>query len=84
MTIEPSAWRTNDSEVFDLARDAVGHLVALLLGLARSGALDTKAATDESRRFRSDLLEAGFDRARINQLLAKVEARAAELEGPRQ
>ncbi|MCK6068504.1 MULTISPECIES: hypothetical protein [Microbacterium] len=84
MTIEPSVWRTNDCEVFDLAREAVGYLVALLLDLTRSGALETDAAIDESRRLRHDLLEAGFDRARFNQLLARVEARTTELQGSRE
>jgi len=83
MTVESSAWRANDAVRFDLAREAVGNVVALLLGLAREGALDADASLDEAKRLRRDLFEAGFDRARIDRLLTDVEARATELEGLR-
>jgi uncharacterized protein Smg (DUF494 family) len=84
MTVESSAWRANDAARFDLAREAVGDVVALLLDLAREGALDTDASLDEAKRLRRDLFDAGFDRARIDRLLTDVEARATELEGLRQ
>ncbi|MGQ2914857.1 hypothetical protein [Microbacterium invictum] len=84
MTVETSAWRANDAARFDLAREAVGNVVALLLDLSRTGALDTNAALDEAKRFRRDLLDSGFDRARVDQLLTDIESRLAELEGLRQ
>ena len=84
MTVESSAWRANDAARFDLAREAVGDVIALLLDLAREGALDTDASLDEAKRLRRDLIDAGFDRARIDRLLTDVEARATELEGLRQ
>ncbi len=84
MTVDSSAWRANDAATFDLAREAVGEVVALLLSLSGTGALDTEASLDEAKRFRRDLFEAGFDRARLDELLTDVEVRAAELEGLRQ
>ncbi len=84
MTVETSAWRANDSARFELARDALSDVVALLLDLARQGALETDAALDEARRLRRDLIEAGFDRSRVDQLLRDVEARSAELGDLRQ
>lgn len=80
MTVETSAWRANDAARFDIARDAVADVVALLLHLARQGALETNAAVEESGRLRQDLFGAGFDRDRVEQLLTDVKARAAELE----
>ncbi|GAA3640548.1 hypothetical protein GCM10022200_25270 [Microbacterium awajiense] len=84
MTVDSSAWRANDAARFDLARESVGDVVALLLSLSRTGVLDTAASLDEAKRIRGDLLEAGFDRARLDKLLTDVEVRAAELEGLRQ
>lgn len=84
MTVESSAWRANDAARFDLAREAVGNVVALLLDLARTGALDADASLDEAKRLRRDLFDAGFDRARIDRLLTDVATRATELEGLRQ
>lgn len=84
MTVETSAWRANDAARFDLAREAVGNVVALLLDLSRIGTLDPDAAIDEAKRFRRDLLDSGFDRARVDQLLSGIESRIAELEGLRQ
>jgi len=84
MTVESSAWRANDAARFELAREAVGDVVALLLDLAREGALDTDASLDEAKRLRRDLFDAGFDRARIDRLLTDVETRATELEVLRQ
>ena len=80
MTVETSAWRANDSARFDLARDAVSDVVALLLDLARQGALESDAAIEEARALRRDLIGAGFDRSRVDELLRDVEARSAELE----
>ncbi|MEV8367971.1 hypothetical protein [Microbacterium sp. NPDC064584] len=84
MTVETSPWRANDAARFDLAREAVGNVVALLLDLSRAGMLVTDAALDEAKRFRHDLLDSGFDRARADQLLTDIESRLAELEGLRQ
>lgn len=84
MTVETSAWRANDAARFDLAREAVGNVVALLLDLSRTGTLDPDAAIDEAKRFRRDLLDSGFDRARVDQLLSDIESRLAELEGLQQ
>lgn len=64
MAGETSAWRANDAARFDLGREAVGNVVALLLDLSRAGTLDTDAAIEEAKRFRRDLLDSGFDRAR--------------------
>lgn len=83
MTVESSAWRANDAARFDLAREAVGNVVALLLDLARKGVLDTDASLDEAKRLRHDLFDAGFDRPRVDRLLNDVGARVAELEGLR-
>ena len=83
MTVESSAWRANDAARFDLAREAVGNVVALLLDLARKGVLDTDASLDEAKRIRHDLFDAGFDRSRVDRLLTDVETRATELEGLR-
>lgn len=84
MTVETSAWRANDAARFDLAREAVGNVVALLLDLSRTGTLNPDAAIDEAKRFRRDLLDSGFDRTRVDQLLTDIELRLAELEGLRQ
>lgn len=84
MTVETSAWRANDAAKFDLAREAVGNVVALLLDLSRAGTLDPDAAIDEAKRFRRNLLDSGFDRARVDQLFTGIESRLAELEGLRQ
>lgn len=84
MTVETSAWRANDAARFDLAREAVDNVVALLLDLSRTGTLDTGAAIDEAKRFRRALLDSGFDRAHVDQLLTDIKARGAELEELRQ
>lgn len=84
MTVETSAWRANDAARFDLAREAVAEVIALLLDLANRSTFETDAAIDEARRLRRELFDTGFDRSRVDRLLADLEARASELEALRQ
>lgn len=83
MTVKTSAWRADDGARFDLARDAVADVVALLLDLKRWGTLETSAVVEEARRLRQDLFGAEFDRDHVDHLLTVVKARAAELEALR-
>lgn len=82
MTLEPSAWRANDSVNFDLARDAVNTAVAMLYRLVDEGALSLDTANSEVAVMRRALLTIdGFDRDAIDSFSRRVSTRLESLEG---
>lgn len=82
MTLEPSAWRANDSVSFDLARDAVNTAVAMLYRLVDEGAMTLDTANTEVAAMRRELLTTdAFNREAIENLTRRVSIRLSSLDG---
>jgi hypothetical protein len=82
MTLDPSAWRADDSVAFDAAREVVSTATAVLFNLADTGVLDLPAAVAEARKLRRSLLSVdGFDREAVDGFIRRLDDRVAELKG---
>lgn len=80
MTLEPSAWRTNDAVRFDVAREALNRATAALFELVDRGVLDLEVAVGEARDRRLELLAIdGFDRPAVDRFIDELDQRIARL-----
>lgn len=84
MTLEPSAWRANDTVAFELAREAANTATAVFFDLVDRGDLNLKDAIEGSKIVRRELLELnGFDRAAIDTFTKEMDERVTYLTGIR-
>ena len=82
MTLDPSAWRADDSVAFDAAREVVNVATAALFNLADTGALDVPSAVAEATKLRHALLSLdGFDREAVDRFIRQLDDRVAKLKG---
>ena len=84
MTLEPSAWRTNDAVRFDAALDAVNAATARIFELVDTGALALAEAVQEVQDLRAAFQRVnGFDRQAVDDFVAMIGPRVAHLEAGR-
>lgn len=80
MTLEPSAWRANDSVAYDAARDAANTATAMLFDRVDVGTVELADAVSEAAAIRREVLRIdGFDRAAVDDLARRLSDRIAEL-----
>lgn len=76
MTLEPSAWRTNDAVQFNVAREALNRATATLFEAADRGELDIDVAVTQAASLRLKLLAIdGFDRQAVDRFVDEINGR---------
>ena len=75
-----SAWRANDVVAYDAMREAANTVIALLLRVADSAAIDDTGAVVEAAAIRQQTFHVdGYDRAAVDAFRERLEDRIVEL-----